>query len=271
MIQTEPSVLANSRTYRMLETTFGVATDDAGCAELLDHLLAPFVVDPAPNQKEDRYRVDHTTHADFQLRVGEELLAQSSSLAEIVTVLVAELNRKAVETVPALAVHAGVVARGERVIAFPAGSGGGKSTLTAACLRTGFRYVSDEALCLAFPDGSVIPYPKPLGLSPESRRLLRMASGDATLSYQDLGAGLARIPLELSDLVLPERHPGEMLLEELPRSEVVSSLLRWSFNHYRWPQDSYRLATRLARTTRTWRLAYEDPLEAARLLWEELV
>ena len=63
--------------------------------------------------------------------------------------LLALLNRTALAQCRSYAVHAGAVARSGAVTAFPAVSGAGKTTLTAACLRSGFDYVSDEALVLA--------------------------------------------------------------------------------------------------------------------------
>lgn len=58
-------------------------------------------------------------------------------------------------------VHAGVVAINGRAVLLPGRSMHGKTTLTAALLRAGAAYGSDEYAVLA-PDGMVHPYPRPL-------------------------------------------------------------------------------------------------------------
>jgi hypothetical protein len=172
-------------------------------------------------------------------------------------------------------VHAGVVASGTRTIALPGGSGAGKTTLVAACLQAGFQYVSDEALCLDYSTGSVIPYPKPLSLSEWSRTAIQVhppdfgpgSGGSKTPIHPEaVGGVIALAPPQLSDLVTFERRPGPARLRELGASQVVSGLLRYSFNHYKRPADAFELTTELARRCHGWALTYDDPTEAARLL-----
>jgi hypothetical protein len=186
--------------------------------------------------------------------------------------LLGELNRRAVEEMEYFGVHAGVVALGNRTIAFPAGSGAGKSTLVAACLRAGFGYVSDEALCLDYEEVTVVPYPKPLALSEWTfERLGGFASawGDTLkrpVTAKMLGGSIVNHPSALSDLVRFERQPGPPRLERLPGSQVVVTILEYSFNHFKRPADAFHLATNAARRCQGWRLFYDDPLGAAELL-----
>jgi len=65
-------------------------------------------------------------------------------------------------------VHAGCVAVGSYALVLPGSTHAGKSTLTAALVRAGATYYSDEFAVLA-PDGRVHPYPRPL--------TMRMAPG----------------------------------------------------------------------------------------------
>jgi hypothetical protein len=58
-------------------------------------------------------------------------------------------------------VHAGVVAFDGRALLLPGRSAAGKTSLTAALLRAGAAYGSDEWAVLS-PDGLVHPYPRPL-------------------------------------------------------------------------------------------------------------
>jgi hypothetical protein len=80
-------------------------------------------------------------------------------------------------------VHAGVVAAGGAAIAFPGPSGAGKTTLTVACLLAGLEYGSDEALCLDWETGAVLPYPRPLALTPAAAELA--GAGGAVPGWDD--------------------------------------------------------------------------------------
>lgn len=184
------------------------------------------------------------------------------------------VNAAALDAAPHFAAHAGVVAHAGVAVAMPAVSGTGKSTMTAACLRRGFQYVSDEALCLSYQDGAVVPYPRPIGLSSWSAKAVGAAGGgtaavgESLFTAEDLGsarhAGLAR----LRHVVVLERSaPGGPVLVPESRPGGVTLLLQQSFNHYRRGADALRLAAEVIADAQLWTLRYSDPLEAADLLW----
>ncbi len=84
-----------------------------------------------------------------------------------------ELNLVAVSgTGDSLLFHAGAVERDGRVVVIAGISGRGKSTLTAALVRAGFRYVTDEMAIIDPKSGWVRPYLKPLDLDDSSLDLL---------------------------------------------------------------------------------------------------
>jgi serine kinase of HPr protein (carbohydrate metabolism regulator) len=184
------------------------------------------------------------------------------------------LNSTAMEVAPHLAVHAGVVRRGDVVVAFPARSGVGKSTLTGACLREGFDYVSDEALCLSYENNLVHPYPRPLGLSSWSARELAVAgvrAGDDELLVlpHEFGAKASAVdePLRLTHIVLPQRvADGAASLTPAAAHEAIQALLRMSFNHYRRPADAVRVVASVVAGARVNVLTYSSAVEAAALV-----
>jgi len=194
-------------------------------------------------------------------------LAIDADAAETMSALVAGLNNTVIASCPMFAVHSGVVGWPKGIVALPASSGGGKSTLTAALLRSGFDYLSDEALVVD-DSGDVVPYPKPMALSRWSADTLGLESGSAEslLTPTDLGASRYEDTGRLTDLVLAEYGHDELALRPSPRSDAVAALIGHSFNHYKDPVRAFRLATDLARETRVWRLEYDDPLEAAALI-----
>jgi hypothetical protein len=179
----------------------------------------------------------------------------------------AELNQVAIESVGCFAVHAGVVALHGRVAAFPAASGRGKSTLTAACVQAGLGYVSDEALLLE-DDLAVRPYPRAIALSPWSLERLSLAPAapgllERSVPPAELGSVEPAGPLRLAHLVRL-RLGAATELHALPPSAGVELLLGMAFNHFRDRRRAFEVATAAASACRTWDLAVADPAEGAR-------
>ena len=267
----------------MLGARFRVQTADSELADGIDRLLRPFRIEGRiPVRARNTYAI-----ADGKQVEGREegllvyrdcqLIGSGARPSAAVASLLTSLNRSAVDSWNFFAAHAGVVAAGEMAVALPAESGDGKTTLTGACLRAGFDYASDEAICVDLGSGAVLPYPKPLGLSEWSREALGV--DDSTLAFPagssegfataaDLGAGIADGPLRLEHVVISEYGHGAPELVEVAGSEAMRVLLEMSFNHFRFGVHAFQLAARLANQARTWRLTYDDPLEAARLLKE---
>lgn len=198
-------------------------------------------------------------------------LAADTDAGEAVPGLIAGLNQAAIGDCEHFAVHAGVVGTSNGVIAMPALSGGGKSTLTASLVKAGLGYLSDEALVLD-DDRAVIPYPKPFALSAWSSKALDIdsQSDEWLVMPEDLGGRLHEGPGHLTNIVLSSFGHPETSLTALPRSRAVAALIEYSFNHYKAPERAFRLATDIAREVMVWRLAYDDPLQAAYLLAAEL-
>lgn len=93
-------------------------------------------------------------------------------LADIAPELAAEtlawrLNAVAAEAAGHVVLHAGAVAIPDdgRAVVLPGPSGTGKSTLTAAAVTAGWRYLSDEHAALDLTSGRAVPLPKPLDLA----------------------------------------------------------------------------------------------------------
>jgi hypothetical protein len=264
----------------VLGTRFRVQAEDDLPGKEVQRLLGSFEM-PRPLPVRPRYTYNFVT-AESAERPHNRLYRDCGGIGsgtwdQLALRLLTDLNRHAVDQYRGFAVHSGVVATNGSAIAFPADSKGGKSTLTSALVQEGLRYVSDESLCLDPETGLVDPYPKPITLSAESCRLLGIDTHhidedvvEQALTPQDLGGEPAEEPLELRHVVFAEYgHDGASLVP-LPASETVAGLLRLSFNHYKNPADSFRIATETARGTVAWKLTYGDPKEAARLISSEL-
>lgn len=260
----------------ILGSRFVVQSTDPAYSDLVRTVLKPFLFDrPTGVPAKRRYGLVGTDEGQVLAYRDCRRLGAPTDLGSAIVRLVAALNRSAIEECEQFAVHAGVVALGDKAVAFPVDSGGGKSTLTAACLLAGLDYVSDEALCVDIASGQVLPYPKPIALNAKSLDLLGLKSDEMTVPLsgpealvapEDVPATISSDPLSLRHLVLASYGHEDMGLDEIAGSEAMAALLRLSFNHYKFGETAFRLAAELASEVTAWRLTYGDPLVAAKLV-----
>ena len=181
------------------------------------------------------------------------------------------MNQSVIGEVHEFASHASVVAKDDQIIAFPADSGAGKTTLAAVAVQSGLTYLSDEALVLD-DDGRAIPYPKPMALSSWSFELLggRTKAEETLLIPPDLGGYFHPGGKPLSHVVVARYGHERATLSQLPASQAVAELLDKSFNHYKDPARAFRIATDVAREVDVWQLDYDEPREAIELLIDRI-
>ena len=141
-------------------------------------------------------------------------------IESLVYLLQAWIDAEVVDRVEHLVpVHAGVVGYGDRALLLPASSGGGKTTLVAALLERGARYVTDE-IALFDEHGRVHPYPRPLMMR-DGPRGLRPVSPSA------FGAAVERAPLPVGAILFLGYRPDRTLqIESRSASHSFLLLLR---------------------------------------------
>jgi hypothetical protein len=106
----------------------------------------------------------------YELHRDDELLSGALERATALTLFDSHLRLSVAERTPDLTfIHAGAVAVDGRAIVLPGQSFAGKTTLTAALLRQGASYLSDECAVLD-ADGRVHPYARRLSLRPSDAR-----------------------------------------------------------------------------------------------------
>lgn len=273
----DPGACATDTTRDLLGTPVRVACTSAAVGAAVEELWRPFPIVSEPTASALSFLV-----VDGCLRHGRRRCIHTGGEAADVagddsvalSWLATAVNRAVLDRFAGLAVHAAVVASGPSVVAVPAPSGAGKTTLTAAALLAGFAYVSDEALCLDPHSGLVVAYPRALALSAWSRQALGLdrvagvplGGGEVAIPPARLGARVAVSALALTDIVLIERRPGPSSLVPADRAEAMTWLVERSFNHYKRPAESFEQIAALARRAGAWRLACGDPLEAAAVL-----
>jgi hypothetical protein len=131
--------------------------------------------------------------------------------------------------------HAGAVAWKGRAILLPGRSFSGKSTLVAALLRAGARYLSDE-LALVDGAGCVHPWARPLALR-------RPRGGADRLAPEAFGARAVTGPLSAGAIVFVRHRPaGALRLEPILRGAAALGLLRNALAARSRPGESLRAA-----------------------------
>jgi len=154
-----------TRHYRLLGTQFCLRlqsiAQDARVHAALAHLetSVPAVVDVVLDLLE----------ADGDHLLCEDVLpvGHCAALDQVVPMVKARVRQAAINRHRYfMAIHAGVVARGERCLLLPGAPGRGKTTLTAALSREGFRYFSDEFAILEEKTLRVCPVPLGLTVKP---------------------------------------------------------------------------------------------------------
>lgn len=140
--------------------------------------------------------------------------------------------------IPAL--HASAVRLDRGAVGFVSHSGGGKSSLAAALLRSGAALLSDDVLPVEETGGAFLARPgfPQMRLEPEGARLLgddrglRPVSPDDTKLHMPVAAFHASSSPLTAIYVLERRPSGPVDIQPLPRSEAVIELVRHSFSPY---------------------------------------
>lgn len=142
---------------------------------------------------------------------------------------------------PGVFVHAGMVRYRGRGILLPGRSFAGKTTLTAALLKLGADYYSDDFAVIG-PDGSVHPYHCPLRMRTPAGRIERAAS--------DFAAVAALEPVRPALIVSTEYRPGSGWQPQAVSSgEGMLRLLEHAVAARTSPERVCRVLSLVARST----------------------
>ncbi|HLI54309.1 MAG TPA: glycosyltransferase family 39 protein [Acidimicrobiales bacterium] len=263
-------------TYRALGYTFSVGVDRRLAPEAARAVRWAFANLAEPAVAEGRYRLAPSgtgvaVHADGR-RLG-----QGASLSDAVELLLADVNRRAVQSRPdRLGVHAAALAFAGRGILVVGPSGAGKSTLAGALVAAGCDYLTDEAAFVDLDDLTVEPYPKPLSLEPGSLALLDQAAPDLLPSggceiapashfrrYTVIGA--ARVA---AIVVLDGSPDPQVKLAPMSRAEALIEVANNSFNFVEHGSEWLEGLRSLVTASSCWRLGRGEVRIAARAVIE---
>jgi hypothetical protein len=179
------------------------------------------------------------------------------------------LNQIAASTASCVALHAGVVrSPSGAVVLLPARSGSGKTTLTAALVRDGWAYGSDEAVGVRPGSLTAVAYPKPLVLGLESQALLglpptgtvnvlpAMIRADAVVLRGEVGP--------VGRVVLPHYEAGAAVsISELGPRDAAIGIIEHCLNLARVGQPGLEALCRLAVEVPVHRLVHGGVADAS--------
>jgi len=247
-----PEVLAELR-----EVLASFASNDAAGASVIE---ASRIQGPFPC----RLVVDGEHVADFDrpdLVVGQVVIHLTQRAAE-----------QAREHVT---LHAGAVSQGGAAAILVGSPDAGKSTLTAALVRDGFDYLSDELAPIGFADGLVHPFARPLVLDGRSAALVLGPALDAGMTNRrnHIGHDLIRpgstgVAAPVRWLIAPVFTEGARArLEPMSAAEALHLVLGQSFNAFVHGNRAVQLLARtIERTESCYRIVFGDLEDALALV-----
>lgn len=160
-------------------------------------------------------------------------------------------------------VHAGSVGYEGRAILIPGHSFSGKTTLTAALVRAGAEYYSDEFAVLD-SDGLVHPYPKTLSLRPEGVQVER--------HVDELGGTTGEAPLPIGLVILTYFRAGASWQpERLTGGPAILEVLGNTVTMTTRPQGAMKTVTEALRGATVLRGERGEADELAQALLGQLV
>ena len=224
--------------YRLYDRPFSLRCATADLTRAIEPLFAHLRVDVAEQSPWFDIEASGGRFAGWRDR---EVLFETPNLDGAVIGLFGEiLHYACAERDSIAALHAGAVSDGRTCLALAESGGSGKSTLTAALLARGYRYLSDDVVPLERSSGHAVPVPVCLNLKsgsvpvltelyPELPRLPAWRSGDRRLRFLPPPEFAQRRPdrsYPVAALVFPRYQPNaEPELQPLDPVAVLTRLV----------------------------------------------
>jgi HprK-related kinase A len=177
-----------------------------------------------------------------------------------------------------LMLHSAVVERHGLALLLPALPGHGKSTLCAALIHSGWRFLSDEFGLVRPEDGLLLPLPRPMPLKNASIDVIRAFAPQAELgpAFEGTHKGTVahvRSPTESVQrmdetarprwVVFPRWVAGSPLrLEPVVKPDAFLMLATNSFNYTLLGQTAFELVGQIVDSSDCYTLVYSDLKEA---------
>lgn len=246
--------------FRALRYAFEVRGVDAEVIAHVGHVLGDLAAGDGGGGPRSVYDLRRGADGHWCLVAGGVPVTRTRSAGRAVSSLLWHVNRQAVaRTDDRVLLHAAVVARDGTGVVLPAAMEAGKTTLTAALVRAGYGYLSDELAAIDPDTGLVEAYPKPLSIDAGSWSVLAALRPDlppplvASTAAQwhvpasDVPGGRVVATVRPRLLVWPRYERGaQTRLEPLPPAMMASHLVGQAFHLGRRVARDFHVLTRLA-------------------------
>lgn len=218
------------------ELVFTFEASDRALLTTLDACFADLRSQRSANLRFDMQRTATKTATRVRVAGEPELVYPDSLLLEE---LVSLVNRRALDSEPGrLHLHAAGLSRRGHGVVLAGTSGTGKSTLTAALVRNGFTYMSDESVAIEPSAEQIHGFPKPITLRRGGAALVG-DDAESVVSFgverpdrfqlpaSAIGGEVARsvAPSILLFLSRTTPTPEDATLDEISSAEAVVELL----------------------------------------------
>ena len=269
---------------RALEHGFEVVVGAGWPVEPLAPVIAPFRVRGGrgmPDGPRVRYEIRAADRAGFVSAYADgERLATGRTTTAVLGGISWHINRSVVERSVDryVLMHAASATLAGVTVVLAADMESGKTTTVAGLLRSGFTYVTDEAVALDPETGRVSPFGKTLSLDPGSWKLFPECSPRDEfrprmqwfVEPHRLGAASWAEPVAAPEIVLFPKYVAGATTEVLPvsRAEATHEMARMTFDFARHPRRNLATAARVATTATCARLRIGDLDEAVELVHE---
>jgi hypothetical protein len=168
--------------------------------------------------------------------------------------------------------HASAAAVRDRAVMIAGPTGHGKSTLATRLTTLDWLFLADDVAPLDMAARAVLPFPQTPAIREDPGPDIAdvgvpdLPKSDVTLLSHEIGR--AAVPLGM--LVFPtySRGAAEGELRRCSRGEAAVALLRGALNFPAHGEGAIRAAATLCRHVPAYRLRFEDPDQAARLIAE---
>jgi hypothetical protein len=265
---------------RALAFCFEVRCNEAGLADRVASLLCALRAGGAVD-----HCYDLVVGPDGRVEVSLDgrVLSLADSRSHAVAWLLWHISQAAVEATRGdLLIHAGAVETAAGALLLPAPPDAGKTTLTAALVRAGLGYLTDEVVAIPSVTNDVRPFPRPLTLEPASfAALVDFDPGAASWSTgQDaprwyhvpaarLGPAVLGLACPPRVVVFPRYRPGAPTrLQPIGAADAVLGLATNAFNLDEHGGRGLRQLAGLAEQCACFRLDVSDLADACRVVLE---
>lgn len=181
--------------------------------------------------------------------------------------------------------HSAVLVKKRKAVVFPGVSKSGKSTISIALLKDGFKYLSDEIAAINLSTLRATGFPRAIVMREKTLSLFPNLGPEINhLRYELLNSGKVReihygIPsgknlatmnksFPISAIVFPHyKWKGDACLCEIkPPSESLFDLMQCSLNQRRLKEKGFKTAARLVRQAKCYSLQTKDLAKACEII-----